>query len=85
MIDSGPRSASATAAEATELFVLQRRHVLQFLKQNPTIALKLLEGMAALVRDITHQLGDHVFLPIPSRLAKLLIALSAESGKESSP
>ena len=47
MLDGKPRSADATALTKCELLVLERRHVIPILEQNPAMCLKLMEMLCA--------------------------------------
>ena len=81
LLDGQPRSATVTALERTELLVIQRRDFLPFLERHPKTAIKLLETISGLVRSISSQLEDRVFLNLPNRLARKLIALADNYGK----
>lgn len=82
MLDGVPRSATATALEPCEFLVIQRRDLIPFLERHPRTAIKLLEAQMARVRALSAQLEDRVFLNLPSRLAKKLLALSDNYGVE---
>ena len=82
LLDGEPRSATATALEPCELLVVQRRDLIPFLERYPRTAIKLLQAQVARVRALSAQLEDRVFLNLPSRLAKKLLALSDNYGVE---
>ena len=82
LLDGQPRSASMSALEPTELLVIQRRDLIPFLERNPKTAIKLLTTLTGLVRSLSNQLEDRVFLGLPGRLAKKLLALADNYGRE---
>ena len=82
LFDSQPRSGTVTALDPAELLVIQRRDLLPFLESHPRTAIKLLETLAVRLRTISAQLEDRVFLNLPNRLAKKLLALANTYGKQ---
>ncbi len=82
LLDGDPRSATATALEPCELLVIQRRDLIPFLERHPKTAIKLLATLTGLVRNLSNQLEDRVFLGLPGRLAKKLLALADNYGKD---
>jgi CRP/FNR family cyclic AMP-dependent transcriptional regulator len=52
LIDGGPRSATIIAASQVRLMMLQRQAFLKLLKQNPQIALAIMETLAQRVRGL---------------------------------
>ena len=82
LVDGGPRSASAEAVEATRVLVITRSILLELLEQHPTLTDALLRSLGSLVRRLTEQTADLVFLDIHGRMAKLLLTLAAERGEE---
>ena len=82
LLDEGMRSATVVAVESSELFALHRRELFGFLERNPKAAIKLAQGVAAHVRRLSESVEDTVFLGLPSRLAKKLLALAESYGKQ---
>lgn len=80
VLDGGERSADATAMENTQLLALERRDVLAFLDHHPGQAVKLMKVLCQRIRRADALLEDVVFLSLPSRLAKHLLALAATKG-----
>jgi CRP-like cAMP-binding protein len=74
VIDGAPRSAGAEALEETSLICLPRDAVLRLLRSSPEAALALATDLAATLRRLTSSAADLVFLDLPRRLAKLLLA-----------
>ena len=52
LIDGGPRSATIIAASQVRVMMVQRRAFLKVLKQNPPIALAIMETLAQRVRRL---------------------------------
>ena len=58
LLDGRPRSASVRATEPTTCLVLTRWDFMAEVRQNPEIALELLEAMSRRVRDLEERLAD---------------------------
>lgn len=80
LLDGSPRSASVVAVESTLLFMLLRERLLELMQQHPRLADEFLRMLGQLVRRLTEQAGDLVFLDLPGRLAKLLLQLIGQHG-----
>jgi CRP-like cAMP-binding protein len=85
VLDGGPRSADATAMEAGELLALERRDVIDFLHRHPAQTIHLLKVLCERVRCADSLLEDVVFLSLPGRLAKHLLALAGTLGVRRGP
>jgi CRP/FNR family cyclic AMP-dependent transcriptional regulator len=75
LVDSNPRSASVVALEPAELLTLHRRDLVPFLQQHPNVAIQLASVLARRVRRLSEKAEDSVFLALPARMAKTLVAL----------
>lgn len=73
VIDPGPRSASAVAVQATSALVINRSSLLTAMQQSPALLDALLHTLGAMVRRLTEQATDLVFLDLAGRIAKLLV------------
>ncbi len=82
VLDGGERSADAKAIEESLLLALERRDVLSVLDRNPAQALKLLKVLCHRIRRADELLDDVVFLSLPGRLAKHLLALGQMAGEK---
>jgi CRP/FNR family transcriptional regulator, cyclic AMP receptor protein len=82
LIDGAPRSASAEALEATKILGLGRRALLDLLPGDPRLTEALLRSLGSLVRRLTEQAADLVFLDLHGRVAKLLLALADRDGHQ---
>ncbi len=80
MVDGGPRSASAAAVEATTVLSVNRAALLEALHESPELVDGLLRSMGSMVRRLTDQAADLVFLDLHGRVAKRLLALAEERG-----
>ncbi len=81
LIDGGLRSASAEALEPTSALTLSRSTLLELLQSHPALAQALLASLGGLVRRLTEQAADLVFLDLHGRVAKLLLSLAEERGR----
>ena len=75
LLDGRPRTADALAFTDCTLMVLERRDFLPLLREQPDIAVKLLEILCARVRRTTEQVEEIMFLDLEGRLAKALLRL----------
>jgi CRP-like cAMP-binding protein len=75
LLDGNPRTADATAVTDCELFVIERRDFLPLMREEPEIALKIIEILCWKLRRLTEQAEEVMFLDLPSRLAKALMRL----------
>src|SRR5215468_4450873 len=77
LLDGRPRTADAVAMTDCEMFVIERRDFLPLVREEPEIAVKLIEILCARLRQTTQQAESLMFLSLPGRLAKALLRLSA--------
>jgi CRP/FNR family cyclic AMP-dependent transcriptional regulator len=81
LIDGGARSASAEALEPTSVLALTRPTLLELVQEHPELTEMLLRSLGKIVRRLTEQAADLVFLDLHGRVAKLLLALAHERGE----
>jgi CRP-like cAMP-binding protein len=81
MFDGKPRSADATAIEATELFVLRRVDVETFLVRFPAIAFRIIGILCERVRRTSSKLEAAVTLNMTPRIARALVDLARIYGR----
>ena len=81
LLDGLPRTADAIAITDCDLFVIDRRDFLPLMREEPEIALKLIEILCARLRQTTDQAESLMFLHLPGRLAKALLRLSESKGE----
>ncbi|MEO8539360.1 MAG: Crp/Fnr family transcriptional regulator [bacterium] len=77
LFDSRPRSATATAMQATRTFVVSREDFRDWVRQRPEASLALLETLSLRLRRTDEVVTDLMFLDLPHRLAKHLLSLAA--------
>jgi CRP/FNR family transcriptional regulator, cyclic AMP receptor protein len=82
IVDGGPRSASAEALEPTVALIITRPVLLELATRDRALTEALLQALGGLLRRLTEQASDLVFLDLPGRMAKLLAGLAAERGTE---
>jgi len=82
LIDGGPRSASAEALETTTVLGVTRVTLLELLHAQPSLTDGLLQTLGSVVRRLTEQASDLVFLDLHGRVAKLLLNLAERSGED---
>jgi CRP/FNR family cyclic AMP-dependent transcriptional regulator len=80
VVDGGPRSAAAEALEPTVTLLITRPVLLELAARDAAITEALLRTLGGLLRRLTEQAADLVFLDLPGRMAKLLAGLAAERG-----
>jgi CRP/FNR family transcriptional regulator, cyclic AMP receptor protein len=80
LLDGRPRTADAVAISDCEMFVIERRDFLPLVREEPEIALKLIEILCGRLRQTTQQVEGVMFLHLSGRLAKALLRLSGVGG-----
>ncbi|HWL36311.1 MAG TPA: Crp/Fnr family transcriptional regulator [Frankiaceae bacterium] len=78
LLDGGSRSASAEAVEDTTALVLSRAAFLDLMREHPPLVDQLLRSLGALVRRLSEQAADFVFLDLGGRVAKVLLRLAED-------
>jgi CRP/FNR family cyclic AMP-dependent transcriptional regulator len=81
LLDGAARSATATALEPTETFVLGRDRFRELIATEPAIRDALLAALARELRRLTVHVEELHFLDIAGRLAARLAALATERGE----
>lgn len=72
----------AQAMLPSRLCIIAKDDLLRFVEAHPKLYLKIAELLGSQKKKIEHKLADVVFLNVPARLAKLLLELAREFGKE---
>ena len=80
LLDGGPRSATAEAVEETAALMLSRAAFLELMKEQPSLTDQLLRSLGGLVRRLSEQAADFVFLDLGGRVAKALLRLAEDNG-----
>lgn len=81
LLDGAPRSATATALEASETLILPREQFRELLATEPAIRDALLASLAGELRRLTNHVEELHFLDITGRLASRLARLATETGR----
>lgn len=79
LLDGSARSASAEAIEDCTALALSRPAFLELVHSNPAILDAVMRSLGELIRRLTEQNADHVFLDLPGRVAKALVRLAGDS------
>ena len=86
LLDGRERSADVRALTNCTVVVLERRALLDILKRNPDLSIKLIELLCQRVRRSDERMMEIAFLDLPSRLARLLLRLTVTApGSETKP
>lgn len=77
LLDGATRSASVEATEPTLVLSLSRAEFFGLLRHQPAVLEPLMRQLGTMVRRLTEQAADHVFLDLAGRVAKVLLRLSS--------
>jgi CRP/FNR family transcriptional regulator, cyclic AMP receptor protein len=81
-LDGEPRSADATALEATEALVIYRRDILAFLSKQPEALLAIVTALTRKLR-LMSAMAEHNLLQMPGKAAGGLLRLVEQHGRDS--
>jgi CRP/FNR family transcriptional regulator len=81
LIDGAPRAATVIAGSDVRVRYLHRQVILDLVAREPSVAISLMQGMAAMVRATNERLSDILSLDVPGRLAKWLLARHDAEGR----
>src|SRR5712675_2738632 len=76
VLDGLARTADATANTNCEIFVIDRREFLPFVRSHPELAMKFIELLCAKLRWTSDQVEQVILQNLPGRLASALIRLA---------
>src|SRR6267378_2122531 len=76
LLDGQARTADATANTNCEIFVIDRREFLPFVRSHPELAMKFVELLCGRVRWTSDQVEQVILQNLPGRLASALIRLA---------
>jgi len=77
----GMNGSFAEAAEDSTLCLMSKTDVQQVIQRYPSVALRLLEGMAKRLDDAEERLADVAYKSVPARIAATLLRLSGPDNK----
>jgi CRP-like cAMP-binding protein/TolB-like protein len=78
-IDFGPRRVEAKATQKSELFRLERKHLLKHLQSSPELCFRVFSLLCSHLRQTTENLEETALYKLTNRLAKRLVMLAADS------
>ena len=76
VLDGQARTADATANTNCEIFVIDRREFLPFVRSHPALAMKFIELLCAKLRWTSDQVEQVILQNLPGRLASALMRLA---------
>ncbi len=76
LLDGRARTADAIANSACEVFVIDRREFIPFVKSQPALAMKFIELLCGRLRQTSEQVEQIILQDLPGRLASALLRLS---------
>ncbi len=76
VLDGQARSADATANSSCEIFAIDRREFLPFVRSQPALAMKFIELLCTRLRWTSDQVEQVILQNLPGRLAGALIRLT---------
>lgn len=85
LVDGGPRSASVEVLEPSKLLQLDRIVFLALIERYASVREGLLASLGKIIRRLTEQTSDHVFLDLHGRVAKLLVYFAERQGEHAEP
>lgn len=82
LLDGQPRAASGSTLTPCDLFRLDRSAFIEFLEARPALCLRTMELLCGRVRNVCETIEDAVFRDAPRRLARRLLRLAENYGRE---
>jgi len=76
VLSGQPRSADATANTNCEIYVIDRRDFLPFVRSQPALSMKLIELLCERLRRTSDQVEQVILRDLPGRLASALLGLA---------
>jgi CRP-like cAMP-binding protein len=84
VLDGGPRSATVTAEESSELLIVERAKLAPFLAEHGHVGVSLIVSLCRRLRNATDMLSEHSNLGVPQRLARAILRLAVEMSPQGS-
>jgi CRP-like cAMP-binding protein len=81
LLDGLTRSATVTALEETDLFMIQRNQFLEFLKDHPEISIALMQELSKRLRTADMQIKSLSLKDAEGKVATVIIQLANDIGK----
>src|SRR4051812_17834801 len=83
VLDGQARTADATANTNCEIFIIDRREFLPFVRNQPTLSMRFIELLCARLRWTSEQVEQIILQNLPGRLASALIGLAEKRKSDS--
>lgn len=80
LLDEAPRSASVMTLEDARLAVLSKTAFDECLKANPQIALQVIKGLSARLRNLTDNVKSLALMDVYGRVARTLLEMAEDRG-----
>lgn len=77
LFDPGPRTATVTALEPSRIWGVKNADMIEALKTSPSLGIDMIRLAGQRMRWMGMQLSEQVFLPLPARLARKILHLTA--------
>ena len=81
LLDNEPRSATAIAADDSELLSLSRADFEGLMKENPGIMSTLIRVLSSRLRHANHQISTLALLDVYGRVARVIVDLARDDGR----
>lgn len=81
LLDGLTRSATVTAMEDSELFIIQRNQFLEFLKEHPEISIALMQELSKRLRTADMQIKSLSLKDAEGKVATVIVQLANDHGK----
>ena len=78
LLDDSPRSASVMTIEECKLAIISKAAFDECLEANPQIALRVIRGLSARLRDLTENVKSLALMDVYGRVARTLLDLAEE-------
>jgi len=81
LIDGLTRSATVTALETSELFIIQRNQFLEFLKEHPEISIAVMQELSKRLRSADMQIKSLSLKDAEGKVATVIVQLANDQGR----
>ncbi|MCP5061718.1 MAG: Crp/Fnr family transcriptional regulator [Ignavibacteriae bacterium] len=81
LIDGLTRSATVTALETSELFIIQRNQFLEFLKEHPEISIAVMQELSKRLRTADMQIKSLSLKDAEGKVATVIVQLANDQGR----
>ena len=81
LLDGLTRSATISAMESSELFIIERHQFLELLKENPEISIVLMQELTKRLRSANMQIKSFSLKDAEGKVATVLVQLAYDYGK----